>query len=594
MRKILIFLVLFTIILSSVFAYSSNGQKIYDLETDIYEAIEQLYILTGHALPSTTGPYSQAEFESMMKKINKDELPGYGKSLYDYVDTELNKTPFDEEENFGLKFSIDANLEVYTHTNTTESRFQTKYNWGYGDEDQKPMLNIALETWPTKYFYGYFEYALSNSIATNTIGEFGSDNIHTNILGFQNLNGFKFTAMNDSQPYRAFVSAGSYNWSLQIGRDRLSWGAGESGNLMIGDHLLYHNMLRLTTFSKSFKYTFLTSFFPHPQNYYTDGADSKFIENTGASRTITGISMYMSHRLEGRFFGDKLNFALTESIIYETKDSFLDLQTLNPSMLYHSYFTADMQNSILSLELDYTPWKYFNIYGQLGIDEFATPGESTAGNEKPANPNAIAFLTGIKGNYPLGNGLLMGSIEFVKTNPFFYLRKTKDDNNSYGLDFIVPIRQYARVNDPKVTYDEAAIGYKWGNDVVALNLNVGYKQYGNWDVQANALFLWDGTYDIWTAWKRVVTIDSSTEYPEHLSSPTSDGRNTYNYRDDEAHLRDAVSLMTNLRLKGSYAILDYLKVYGQLDYFNIQNPGNKKDAAAINDVQFTIGVGYSF
>ena len=31
-------------------------------------------------------------------------------------------------------------------------------------------------------------------------------------------------------PYRAFVSAGGDNWSMQVGRDKVSWGAGKSGN----------------------------------------------------------------------------------------------------------------------------------------------------------------------------------------------------------------------------------------------------------------------------------------------------------------------------------------------------------------------------
>ena len=68
-----------------------------------------------------------------------------------------------------------------------------------------------------------------------------------------------------NMPLRAFVAAGGKNWSLQVGRDRLSWGSGTTGNLVIGDHIKYHNMARFTTYDSKFKYTFLISAFPHPR-----------------------------------------------------------------------------------------------------------------------------------------------------------------------------------------------------------------------------------------------------------------------------------------------------------------------------------------
>lgn len=75
-----------------------------------------------------------------------------------------------------------------------------------------------------------------------------------------------------NMPYRAFVATGGEHWSFQIGRDRLSWGAGQTGNLMVSDSFKYHTMARVTTFSDWFKYTFVTSFFRILANIYDPGA----------------------------------------------------------------------------------------------------------------------------------------------------------------------------------------------------------------------------------------------------------------------------------------------------------------------------------
>lgn len=55
MKRIVAVFLLFLMVLTSVFALS-NSQKIYRVDSKEYEEIKYLYILTGHALPSTTGP----------------------------------------------------------------------------------------------------------------------------------------------------------------------------------------------------------------------------------------------------------------------------------------------------------------------------------------------------------------------------------------------------------------------------------------------------------------------------------------------------------------------------------------------------------
>lgn len=608
MKKFILLLLCLLLCTATLFAYPTNQQKIYSLESDLYEAIMQLYIMTGHALPSSAGPYSAAELIGMINKIDRASLPTGGEMIYDYVIDEINATPKQSEDMLGLKFTLVPTLEVYAHSNTTDEAFLTRFNWQYGLNNMKPFLNIALETWPVTSFYGYSEIVLQNSTRTSKVAEFGSTPFQTNIPGYQDFaSGFKLDTIDLAFPFRAFVAAGGDHWSVQLGRDRISWGSGVSGNLMVGDHLRYHNQARFTTFFNSFKYTFLTSFFPHPQSYFTGEAGQDELKNHGIGYTesIQGISMFMAHRLEGRFFNDRLGFTLNEAMMYQQEDGALDLQVFNPAMFYHNYYFFGNSNSLLGFELDYTPWKYFNIYGQIVIDEIAFGGEDEPGKAKSARPSANGYIAGIKGNYPTSFGLAYASFEVAKTDPFLYLRYfTSDDQNNEnfdkfgGISYIVAIRNFSNgVSGGNIDYDRSAIGYKWGNDTLTFNLNAGFKQYGKWNVAANAFFMIDGTYDINTIWNKVTNeAKEDPNLPVNPSGPTTstEGTNSYDKKDANYANRNAAALWTILTLKGSYNIIDNLDVYGQLDYINIVNPGNDGKKPAISDVQFTMGVTYTY
>ena len=64
MKKLFI-LLLVLLSLSSVFA-GSNGVKAVEVDSDIWNAVKSLYSTQGHALPSTTGPWSENEIKLML------------------------------------------------------------------------------------------------------------------------------------------------------------------------------------------------------------------------------------------------------------------------------------------------------------------------------------------------------------------------------------------------------------------------------------------------------------------------------------------------------------------------------------------------
>lgn len=96
-----------------------NQQKIFSLDHDVYEAIETLYIAQGLSLPSTTGPYSQAELALMMEKIKSQSVKPSMQKTYDYVMGVLGIEPKTQGKGIGLSWGFDATLETFTHTDTT-------------------------------------------------------------------------------------------------------------------------------------------------------------------------------------------------------------------------------------------------------------------------------------------------------------------------------------------------------------------------------------------------------------------------------------------------------------------------------------------
>ena len=86
-------MVFLTFVLVAPVAAASNQQKIFSLDSDVHQAIEFLYMAQGLGLPSTTGPYSQAELTLMMEKINRAQLNENLLPTYDYVVKQLGIEP---------------------------------------------------------------------------------------------------------------------------------------------------------------------------------------------------------------------------------------------------------------------------------------------------------------------------------------------------------------------------------------------------------------------------------------------------------------------------------------------------------------------
>ncbi len=597
MKKITIALVLCLALSCFCFASSTsdNYQKIYSVDDTIWQKIADLYLLTGRSLPSTTGPYSGAELKAMVEKVDVDELSDYQKQLYSNIMAIL-----DEDAAAPVfKAELEVDVEAYINSNSDSEYFQTRDNWVRGWADQKQFLNINTEEHVGANFYGFFDFSLGTAkdwkSNENTDRKFGDSLLWTNIP-FVLANDMKQLDFNF--PLRAFVSAGGEHWTFTVGRDKLSWGNGTTGNFVVGDHLKYHNAAHFTTFEKNFKYTFLVSSFPHPQMYYTENDDETMTMSlhglgSGQSDYMNGISAFIAHRLEWNIL-DNLSFTLTEGVMYMSKDNKIDLMAFAPAMMYHNNYTRSNTNSILALELDWTLLKGLNVYGQVVVDESVLPGENNpATSTDLAEPNGLGYLLGVTYITELGNGTLTLNAEGAYTTPYLYLRdgdqqagesKREQTHGRYGINYVVALREMSDCGGTE-NYNLDFLGYKYGGDAIVAYLSAEYKTLDKWSAGTSFFLMLHGTHDKYTVWSRV------NKYTNKITPTTN--HQTINYNDSNAYLRDSIETSFVASLFGTYDFDYGFAVELETDLIYLKNPGNISANPSLFDCQTTISVSYT-
>ncbi|MDR3277085.1 MAG: hypothetical protein LBT11_07775, partial [Treponema sp.] len=248
-------------------AQEPNSQKIYPIDSEVYAAVKARYISQGLALPSTAGPWSGDELLRMLDRLDTAAFTPGEQAAWDYA---LGKLGFGFAETKAgtqpdFRFSGSVNLEMSAHTNTDDfigaDDFILPWN------RHRPLAALDMEAWVTGHGYGFFELPVGNNFP-NTMYQgdgklilgstlYGKAPFTTNIIMLPPAGGADFDL---NFPFRAFISAGGgavdgSGWSLEIGRERLSWGPGESGNFLVGSQVDYHNSIRTTFYNDTFKWT---------------------------------------------------------------------------------------------------------------------------------------------------------------------------------------------------------------------------------------------------------------------------------------------------------------------------------------------------
>ncbi|MDR1868063.1 MAG: hypothetical protein LBQ77_07345 [Treponema sp.] len=567
---------------------AQNRQKIVPVDSEIYQAIKSLYIAQGLALPSTTGPWSEHELLLMLNRLDQSKLKHNEQRIYDVVYDELTT------DNPAFKFSGELNLEMHGHSNT--EYFVLPDDFVRPINTAAPFFALQSETWILPSTYSFFELQAANTVYNTTVSTkdgrgpyagstfFGAASFASNLVFIPpaTLNDFSMNF-----PYRAFVAVGGNGWNVQVGRDRLSWGPGVTGNFMVGDHIQYHNTARASVYRDNLKYTFNISAFQSPFEYFDREQTVWNIARNSRGGGTDGYNLFIAHRVEWRTLKNTLNIALTEGLIYQTEDSFAP-EVFNPVFFMHNLSRRKTTNSLITVEADFSPIPLLNIYGQLAVDEFAAPNEQG----ETTYPSALAYMLGVQTAFPVWNGMFSASFEWALTDPYLYLRYYGDSGQqrgTVGLTYVVANRYVT--NDLEERYVEEFLGYRYGGDAIVFNARGGYNRIGVWNIQANLMVLIHGTHDKWTTWQEVYA-QNSTNTPRDLSASTT-SHDTENHADEAVALRTAASVLTALSLSGSWNFWKNLSVYGYTDLAFVAHKDNIYGRSTA-DIQFGFGLQYSF
>lgn len=588
MKKFVVAILMMAILLSSAFAYS-NEQKIYSVDSGVYEAMEKLYILAGQSLPSTSGPWSEAELQMMLGRIDKADLSKAAQKYYDYVESMITSEPkIQFEDNMAMEFGAKLALEGYYHTNPD---FFTDYDdWFHSFTYRNPPVKFTFETWPTDNFYGYFEITAGNNIGDQGINPLYQTQFTINIPLLDSLLFTKDGLLDNfdwSFPARAFGATGGEHWSLMAGRDKLSWGNGETGNLMFSDSFPVHTLARFNTFFDKFKYSMVGTIYP--------------LAVANQDTSMNGYKAMLVHRLEFSLFKNKVGFIVNEACMFWSDPSIVDngnsqtfnLALVNPFGFMHNEYNRRNGNSLLVFEANYTPIKGVNVYGQVAVDEFNGPGEGKV------NPAAFGFIAGVKGALAAGDGIVDGSIEFVKTDPYLYIRgfTYKDDHQSgYGYDAI-----YRTFKNTGLVNRRMFTTYKYGNDVIIVDGKAGYEMAGIFKVNAEVMYMLHGSMDVNSPWGWFKENENHTDETPVPTTPTtynvfdpadySYGTEANNYSDGYVINEQAVEKSLVLSLSGEYYITKSLTATLAADYLIVANRFNVQNSNE-NDFQLTFGIKY--
>ena len=472
MKRTAVFLL---VLILGVSLFAANGQKVIPLESDVYRAIDELYILEGKAVPSTTRPWTVAETVKILSKVSKETSV----ELYSIVEEAVKEEPkIKVDDIFGMTFGGYASITGYVHTNKGYAYpFNDMTNNLFRSEHEVPTFRADWEAWVGEHLYSFVWYQYKNEYYNNGYSDFNFD------FDIANLTPKGLTTdMDQREPSRAFFVVGSDSWSLEYGRDRLLMGAGNSGSLVFSNTMPYQHLLRFSLFGNRYKYSFIMSFYPH---LCRD-------EEHGIQEGGDGILFYMTHRLECRFMSDRLYAAVNESIMYRKDGGVADIRYVNPVMYFHNYFISDYANSIVDLEASYTFAKGWNLYGQFAMDQFASPVEKAEGQYN--EPLAFGAMLGLKNVSLAGKGVLTIVLEGAYTMPYLYLRaKSIEDPD------VNPVQD---VTDPGLGYIGSYrgnlfyIGYRYGGDAIVADLKLSYEVPSSWIISAEGLYMVHGEKNI--------------------------------------------------------------------------------------------------
>ena len=581
------FLLSIGIALSAGMLWASDGPyaEIIPLSSPVYQEMDDLYSIEDLGTPSNSRPWSKSEAQLILSRVNATNLSASARRLYDSLAKAVKPgLRWQFGDGFGFEFRAHLDAEMYTHTNDTD--FIKDTDWLYGYEKRHPIVKGQFAFGVKDFFYSLVDYqygyARTNCKDTvidlkdypgwcglgslvpedyETTGERGGIRYVTKSALYATKFLLNIPTSYDADfetPKRAILAFGGKNWNASFSKDRINWGNSHIGNLVIDDHVDYHDFLRFSAFTDHFKFDTVYMFMDCNPTYEERLED-------WAGRTDKFERIFMTHRVEFSF-SKWATLALTENGMYQAYGGD-QLYYMNPVYIFHSLNNRAMFNSIISAELDVMPLRGWNIYGQYVQDQ------ARAANEQDDQAGAWGALGGMEYTHELGNGMISSSLEAAYTTPLLYRRDI--------VDFLMLTKDYAIGYGHVVHFDY--IGFPYGGDAEVLRWDIDYRIPDAFQLKFSATGLYHGEMNM---------------FMSHATSGDNDDKPDYRGTTPSG---DTVFESLMLSLYGKYEVPQFVSwvktsIWSELDWIGRRTytKATKTYSGECQDLQYTLGVGLEF
>ncbi|MGM0432665.1 MAG: hypothetical protein ACQEQU_08125 [Spirochaetota bacterium] len=526
---------------------AAGQQRIYPTDSQEYRILLLLQTIAPAESLSSSGPWSQSELIGMLSKIDVSRLDADSAAVYESLSDKLREK---DAQTTSISFSSQITGELYAHTNTGDF-FDSDENWVQDYTHRSSLFDGDLSLNLDDHFFGFLRYNVRpnrfHAATGDSTGFFGPSWSTNLILD----NGPEY--INYTSPWRAYLSVGGEKWNVQFGRDRLKWGTSSLGNLIINDHMDFHELVRLTLFPDQFKLTSAAMLFDHPATYTTEDSDS---ESPSTNDPIQSFDLFIGHRLEIPL-GERFRIALSEGMM--VRGPFVKFSWLNPMTIFHNFYMAGNSNSIAGVHLSASFANQWSAYGEFVLDEMKTV---TEGETKP---NAFGYLAGVrKAGSVSSSHLYLLQLEAAYTDPYLYLRDIRDE----PIDFIVGQRQ--PVENSLVLADEDFLGFPLGPDALILSIRGELVSLDSWQLNSELTYLLKGCIDQTSEYQ---TGESATQ----LSTPTA--------TDPNNPAKDAVEHRLIWSADGWYPLQKRILIGLHTAWIHRWNPENETSHPYTQDLQ---------
>lgn len=186
--------------------------------------------------------------------------------------------------------------------------------------------------------------------------------VDQNILDDSTYYGYKWRGKYFGDFDAAYIQGKFSRFLITLGRKELFWGPSLRGSLILSNNAPPLDLFSIQVTFGKMRLLYFTTQLDYMKNYYSPQTNT-FVES--ANRYLVG------HRLDW-LLPFNFELGLTEIFLYGGPGRSMEMHFLNPLLLYHSLQLNDQAsgNTMWGVDCLWRPFRKFEVYGELMIDDF--------------------------------------------------------------------------------------------------------------------------------------------------------------------------------------------------------------------------------